>query len=49
MADSAQVARLKRTRERIQEVLQMIHRQDDALQTSLQEVSAAIEDEERRG
>jgi hypothetical protein len=48
IADTPQFARLKRTRERIIDVLRMTSVQSDQLNRALQELSAAIEDEERR-
>ena len=49
MNDTPQLARLRRTRERIIEVLKMTTQQGDNLNRALQEISACIEDEERRG
>jgi hypothetical protein len=48
MADTPQLARLRRTRELILEILDMCGRQDRALRESLVETSAAIQDEEQR-
>lgn len=48
MTDTPQLARLKRTRDRIREVIEMCGRQDRTLRESLIEVSAAIEAEEQR-
>lgn len=49
MTDTPQVARMKRTRDRIIEVIRMTTTQEDALRSALIELSASIEEEERRG
>lgn len=46
--ESAQLARLKRTRDRLLYVLDMTDKQADSLRQSLYELSVAIEEEQRR-
>ena len=48
MAESAQLARLKRTRGRIIEVIGMTHKQEEQLREALIEITATIEEEERK-
>ena len=48
MSDTAQLARLKRTRGRIIEVIGMTKRQEDHLREALIEITATIEEEERK-